>query len=121
MKIISFAWTTPALLAGVKTVTRRDWKPHYAARFKAGDIVLAYDRNPRFKGKPVAKIQLTQDPYFENTKNAPQNDWFAEGFNWLFENRVLVAGKFEPSLLWTVWKTHGFDKWVVRFRLLEVL
>ncbi|MBW2053822.1 MAG: ASCH domain-containing protein [Deltaproteobacteria bacterium] len=46
MKIVSFAWTTEALLAGRKTVTRRCWNERYAGRFKSGDLVQAYDRNP---------------------------------------------------------------------------
>jgi hypothetical protein len=39
MMTISFAWTTPALLAGHKTVTRRDWDAEYAIRFAAGQLV----------------------------------------------------------------------------------
>jgi len=46
MKIISFAWTTEASLAGRKTATRRCWSEGYARRFKSGDLVQAYDRNP---------------------------------------------------------------------------
>lgn len=41
MRIISFAWTSPALLAGAKTVTRRDWDDSYARRFSAGELVAA--------------------------------------------------------------------------------
>ena len=33
MKIISFAWTTGALLAGAKTTTRREWSRGYADRW----------------------------------------------------------------------------------------
>lgn len=38
---ISFAWTTPALLAGRKTVTRRHWDRRYAGRGEKGAIVPA--------------------------------------------------------------------------------
>jgi hypothetical protein len=121
MKIISFAYTTPALLAGAKTVTRRDWKPEYALRFKSGDVCLAYDKSPRFGGKPVAKIILIGDPYQENTKIAPATDYEAEGFAWLKEHGIKVVGKYEVDMLWKVWKMDGFDKWVVRFSLGEIL
>jgi hypothetical protein len=122
MKIISFAWTTPALLAGAKTCTRRDWKPEYAMRFHAGDICLAYNKQPRFGGKPVAKIRLTWDPIFESTKLAPSSDYEAEGFAWLKKHGILVIGKYDVDRLWWVWTVgDGFDKWVVRFELLEVL
>jgi hypothetical protein len=121
MKIISFAWTTPALIAGAKTCTRRDWKPEYAIRFHKGDICLAYDKQPRFKGKPVAKIRLTVDPVFESTKLAPDSDYAAEGFAWLKAHDIKVIGKYEVDMLWKVWRMGDFDKWVVRFELLEVL
>ena len=51
VKIISFAWTTPALLAGRKTVTRRDWSDRYALLFHADDFVAGYNRSPRHGGR----------------------------------------------------------------------
>jgi len=55
MKIMSFAWTTDALLEGLKTVTRRFWiKPHV----KAGEFVQAFNKSPRFKGKRSAIIKV---------------------------------------------------------------
>ena len=56
MRIISFAWTTRALLEGRKTVTRRNWKE---CRLKPGELAQAYDRSPRFKGKRVAIIRIS--------------------------------------------------------------
>ena len=44
--IISFAKTTGALLAGKKTVTRRDWPESHAKKYKAGDVAIAYDKQP---------------------------------------------------------------------------
>jgi uncharacterized protein YqfB (UPF0267 family) len=58
VKIISFAWTTPQLLAGKKTVTRRDWSDKYARQFRAGDLVQVYDKSPRAGGKRVAVIEI---------------------------------------------------------------
>lgn len=60
MKIISFAWTTPQLLRGEKTVTRRDWSDKYARQFRAGDLVQAYDKSPRAGGKRVATIEIKE-------------------------------------------------------------
>lgn len=57
--IISFAWTTQALLDGRKTVTRREWSDGHAAKFKPGDLVDAWDKTPRCKGsKKVAVIRI---------------------------------------------------------------
>lgn len=69
--VISFAWTTDALLSGNKTVTRRNWKTSYAAQFKKDDLVYAYDKRPDFGGKPVALLRLTQTPYRQSTDKAP--------------------------------------------------
>lgn len=56
MRIISFGWTWPALVAKSKTVTRWDWDEDYARRFHKGDIVLAYDRSPRLGGRPTRAL-----------------------------------------------------------------
>src|SRR3712207_3360782 len=56
--MISFAWTTPALLAGKKTVTRRDWSDDYARRFRPGLIVDAYDQSPRRGGRKIGTIRI---------------------------------------------------------------
>jgi hypothetical protein len=56
--IISFAWTTEALLNGKKTVTRRDWPDSHARKFRVGAIVTAYDKQPCWGGRPVARIQI---------------------------------------------------------------
>ncbi len=55
MRIISFAWTTQAFLAGTKTVTRRMWKE---CNVKPGDLMQAWDKSPRAKGKRVGTIKI---------------------------------------------------------------
>ncbi len=109
-KIISFAWTTDALLTGRKRVTRRRWKDSYARRFKAGDLVEAYDRLPRFGGKRVATIRLTCDPYKERLADMPPEDLEAEGGLWKSKEDFVRALGGDPDE--TVW--------VVRFELVEV-
>ena len=117
---ISFAWTTPALLAGVKTVTRRDWEPEYAARFKAGQLVAAYDRQPRYRGRQVAMIRLMQAPYRQSTAEAPESDWEAEGFAFLESVGAKVDG-MRPKVLWRAWHVFPREMWVVRFELVDVV
>ena len=119
MKQISFAWTTPALLAGAKTCTRRDWKDSWARQFHARDRVAAYDRQPRYGGRQVAVIELTQDPYRESTAKAPESDWEAEGFAWLQFNLIKVDGLW-PNVLWRAWHVYPQMLWVVRFELVGV-
>ena len=118
MAVISFAWTTPALLAGHKTVTRRDWKESHARRFRAGDVLAAFNRQPRYGGRQVASIRLTQAPYLESTALAPEEDYEAEGLAWLAERGFTVDGQ-TPLYLWAAWKRFKpTDLWVVRFKLL---
>ena len=70
MEIISFTWTITALLAGQKTVARRYWDENYAARFKVGEQVHAYDKHPGNGGKCVAhiKIRSIQGNYLLDTQ-----------------------------------------------------
>ena len=121
MRIISFAWTTPALLARRKTCTRRDWKRSFATRFRAGELVQAYDKQARFGGKRVGIIRLAEKPHLESTRQAPGSDWEAEGFAYLSEIGATVDG-LEPLDLWTRWTNRGTGEtlWVVRFEVVEV-
>lgn len=118
MKFISFAWTTPALLAGHKTCTRREWSERWAQQFRADDRVSAYDRQPRFGGRQVAVIELIEHPYRQSTGEAPDSDWEAEGFAYLESIGAKVDG-MPPKVLWRAWKLHPRMMWVVRFRLVE--
>jgi hypothetical protein len=127
VKIISFAYTTPALLAGAKTVTRREWNDDYAARFVADELIAAYDRSPRFKGKQVAIIQLTDRPRYEPNALMPPDDYAAEGFEWLAAHPEVLpraAQNFPYAFSregFDAWRTNGYSMWVVRFRLVEVV
>lgn len=114
MKIISCAWTTPALISGHKTCTRRDWNERYARGFKAGDLVQAYDRSPRNGGRPVAIIRLTADP--EYTSLVPDEDWRREGFEYLRSIRATVNGA-TPLDVWASWRLHPRKVWVARFEM----
>ena len=114
MRIISFAWTTPAIKVKVKTCTRRDWDDGYASRFNKGDLMAGYDRNPRFKGSQITTIRLTEKPYKERYCDAPLGDWYAEGFEYLESIGAKVHG-FTPEQLWLQWMEDNTICWVVRF------
>jgi len=116
--IISFAWTTPALLAGAKTMTRRKWKADYAERFKSGMLVDAWDRSPRTgKGRKVATIRLTRDAYLEVLEGPiPSEVYRREGFAWLATHgyREVV------DRICSDWVGSADAEWVVEFELVEV-
>lgn len=121
MKIISFGWTWPALLADgnlQKTVTRRDWDAKYAASFKAGELIQAYDRSPRFKGKQIATIRLIMAPYLEPISDMPDSDYEAEGFAYLATNRHLLPKSMPYDVSregFDTWRKSGERLWVIRF------
>ena len=118
MRIISFAWTTTALLAGCKTVTHREWLQKFAGGWRKGTVAQAYDKSPRFKGVRVGHIELTQDPYQERTCDIPDEDYEAEGFGWMERNGHLIRGT-RPMIFWEQWRRNPDELWVVRFRLLD--
>ncbi len=114
---MAFAWTTPALVLGEKRVTRRDWHHDYAGRFKAGELVTAYDRSPRVGGKPVGTIRLTCAPY--HSDELPEEDFVNEGFACLTELGLKVEGT-KPTDVWLSWKRYPEAQWIVRFALVDL-
>lgn len=123
--IISFGWTAPALVAGAKTVTRRQWVDSHAEKFKRRDLVKAYDRSPRWGGKEVATIRIAKDLYKEPISEMPDVDWFHEGFEYMFQHPELIP-KSSPfkTASWEEfeeWRASGGVYWVVPLRLVEVI
>lgn len=112
MRMIAFAWTTPQLLRGEKTVTRRTWSTRHAKGFHAGDLVAAYDQSTRAGGKQVGTIRLTADPYQERIDAIPEADIAAEGFPGMVRAEWLER-----------WTERGYQLhdlvWVVRFDLVQ--
>lgn len=125
MKIISFAYTTAALLAGHKTVTRRYWNPRHANMFKPGETVQAWDKSPRFGGKKVAEIKIIAI-YQENSKDMPDEHYAKEGFQYMLDNKIPIGkrGKYPiwtDESYWRAWKGAQDDVYVVEFELIKVL
>lgn len=84
MAILSFALTTEELLAGKKSVTRRDWKDSHMANWQRWydarrRVHSAYDQLPIAGGQKIAEIRLTVRPYWERLENMPESDLEAEG------------------------------------------
>lgn len=118
--LISFSWTSPALLAGAKTVTRRDWSESHAAKFRAGMLVDAWDRGPRTRlGRKIATIRLS-GVYKKRSNEVPWADWYAEGFEWLSVKGTLNDRR-RAEVIWYDWHKRPRDLYVVRFELIEVL
>ena len=125
MLIISYAWTTAALLAvedghGVKTCTRRSWNENYARMFRAGMEVQGWDRSPRSGGQQIAVVSLTADPYLERTGAMPDADYEKEGLGWMERRGVMIRGR-TPREFWESWKDADELVYVVRFQVMKRL
>ncbi|RLC82113.1 MAG: hypothetical protein DRJ03_08825 [Chloroflexi bacterium] len=114
--ILSFAWTTDALLAGRKTCTRRQWKEAHFQRwvnaYRKGNLVHdAVDKVLFAGGKRIAKIRLTCEPYREALRDMPESDVEAEGGLWAGKQEFISLFGGDPDKIVAV----------VRFELVEVL
>jgi len=118
MKIISFAWTTPSLLARRKTRTRRNWNDKYASRFKVGDLIQAYDKQPRFKGKRIAIIKIIGIKK-QNLSEMTSEDFEKEGFKY-FEEKGLKIWDREPSDAFNDWAEEDYKVWVIDFEIIKL-
>lgn len=79
--IVSFCYTSKALVAGAKTVTRRWWSDKHARWFQPGRVFDAYNRLPRVKGaRKIAECRVVS---CERTGDFPDADIAAEGFDYL--------------------------------------
>lgn len=116
MMIVSFALTMPALVAGEKSVTRREWTDGHARRFRRGDLVQAWDKSPRAHGKKGATIRLMVAPYQERARNMPSADWWNEGLAYLAEHGY----RDEALAIWFGWHRDNPLLWVVRFALVSL-
>ena len=106
---ISFAAVAAPLVAGAKTVTRRTWKTAYAQRVltatEAAQPFVAYDRNPRNGGKPIATLTLAApEPELVPWSDEAARERYeevadAEGFRWLEERGMLCRG-LPPREYW---------------------
>ncbi len=124
MRIISMAYTSEAFEAGRKTVTRRQWKEHYAQSFKAGEKLQAWDKSPRVKGaKRIGTIILTAEPVFERRCDTPDFDFEAEGFAYYSERLLQPHWAHLPiPKSWSefqLWRRSELSEWVIRFQKID--
>lgn len=122
--IISFAWTTPAVVMLQKTVTRRDWKPMTMAQFKGcvttGELVEAWDKSPRFGGKRFGEVRIVEVIHGEDSRTIPETAWEEEGFHVLTPLGAKI-GKSTPRDVWLFWLHENTEpQTVVRFELVNL-
>lgn len=117
-RIISVAWTAPAVRARAKFCTRRDWPDSYARLFHEGDLVQLYDKTPRAGGKLICLVRLTVDPVKMAAWPLLPGDWEKEGFTWLTLHGF-KCGKITITDLIESWISDPREMWVIRWEYLE--
>jgi hypothetical protein len=117
MKIISFALTVPALLAGRKSRTRREWPDRYASMFKAGDHCQAFDRSPRFGGKQIAIIEIIEIKK-QHLSEMNAEDYEKEGFKYFEDNGLKIWNK-EATQAFNDWREDDQEVYVIDFKVLK--
>ncbi|MCK9496149.1 MAG: hypothetical protein M0R75_11730 [Dehalococcoidia bacterium] len=98
MKAISFGWTTLPLLAGEKTVTRREWKDTYATQWWVGTRFYMLDKDYRYGGVRLGIGEITATPSKELACDAPAEDYAREGFEWFERHPEAIPAPFLKRL-----------------------
>jgi hypothetical protein len=111
MAIIAFTWTTAALLARAKSRTRRNWDAAYAARFRFGMRMDAWDRSPLYGGIFLGFILLTGAPFQELTGEMAEDDYEVEGLAWMERNGMLIR-KQPPREFFENWKRENEGNYI---------
>jgi len=122
--ILSFAWTTPALVLGQKDTTRRDWAPRTIAAARkvmnAGETVAAWSKSPRFGGIKVADIRLTEIIEDEDSRTMSDDEWEREGFHVLTALGSMIDGSSALDVF-RFWRfVNDQPQTVVRFELIRL-
>lgn len=122
--IISFAWTTPAVVMREKCVTRRDWAAKTIQQFEHAAmtvaLVEAWDKSPRFGGKCFGKVRILEVIAKEDSRTIPVSAWEEEGFHVLTPLGAKI-GKSTARDVWLFWlHENDQDQTVVRFELAEL-
>jgi len=112
---------SPALLAGQKSVIRRDWLEEEAAGFREGRFAWVYDHLPQAGGDPIAVIRFTSNPIREPTSQLTDHDYEEEGFAFLERFSFPIPQHVCPLLeFFHLWKSMDIQLWVLRFEVVEL-
>ena len=89
---LSFGYTTPELLSGFKTITRRCWKEKYANYFLRTwnqKLFPALNKGYYAGGKAVGLLQILEIPYQQVLFEMPESDLSLEGFPQLSKSEFI--------------------------------
>ena len=114
---ISFAWTTDAVIMEQKGCTRRNWAHSHAVKFREGQVVDFWDKSPRIHGQNMGQIELLRSPYRQRAGKMTEEDFVAEGLEWMQKNYILI-GDTQARDFFARWKKENALLYVIEFKLL---
>jgi len=114
---ISFAWTTDAVILEKKWRTRRNWARSHAMKFREGQVVDFWDKSPRIHGQNMGQIKLLSSPYLQRAGKMTDEDYDAEGLEWMQKNYILI-GDEQAKDFFERWKKENLLLYVIEFKLL---
>ncbi len=121
--IVSFAWTTDALLAGQKKRTRRSWNDDYAMKFRVAGRADAYNQLPRVGGHKVGDLN-NLSLFKQRTSLMTEEDYELEGLKYMEANGLFIPvrtaeGKRVPAMhprrFFEEWRLVNELVWVLDF------
>jgi hypothetical protein len=120
--ILSFGWTTPAVVIGKKCVTRRQWAERTIRIYERliGHDVDAADSGLQYGGKVFGRVKILDVKRDDDTRKMLEDDWYHEGFDAL-EALGLKVGRYAPDELWSFWKHENTEPYTrVQFALVSL-
>ena len=100
------------------TALAGQWVDRYAKTFHTGERVQAWDHSPRTKkGKKVAEIILTAEPFKQHISLMTEEDFEKEGFAYLDERSLIIWDKGARQAF-DDWKCEDEEYWVIDFKLI---
>ena len=119
-KWLSFGWLTPAVLAGQKTLSLRDWGPVEAYSWKRAQLAYCYDDDPDKGGNRVALLRISHTPYKRLTNKLRNSEFYASGLMYAQSMGLRHPKGLTPEQIWSKIKESSVELWVVRYRVEQI-
>ena len=118
---ISMSHVTASFCAERKSITRRNWANVTIRQFHQGTKALVWNKQSRFGGEPIGVLELTENPFKQNTNDMPLSHYVEEGFEYLDDKHTKITYCI-PVLaeVFMRWKKKDDIMTVVPFMALEV-
>ncbi|KKL53620.1 hypothetical protein LCGC14_2273620, partial [marine sediment metagenome] len=119
-KWLSFGWLTPAVLAGQKTLSLRDWGPVEAQSWQRAQLAFCYDKEPSKGGNKMALLRISHTPYKRQANKLRNSEFYAAGLMYAQSMGLRHPKGLTPEQIWSKIKESSVEVWVVRYRVEQI-